>query len=141
MSSVLKLTLATALGAAVLTFGASDRTAIAGEYPDKTVRAIVPFGAGGGTDRWVRVISSVGRLRHAFKIPEAPLVITFLLAPPAEENLRRGLLINEGDWLTTLFHSPLAIGLAIGVVVLTYVSARMRIMERVAQTADDADAD
>ena len=59
MRSVLKLTMAAALGAAVLSFGAPER-AIAGEYPDKTVRAIVPFGAGGGTDRWVRVISSVG---------------------------------------------------------------------------------
>ena len=59
MRSVLKLTMAAALGAAVLAFGAPER-AIAGEYPDKTVRAIVPFGAGGGTDRWVRVISSVG---------------------------------------------------------------------------------
>jgi tripartite-type tricarboxylate transporter receptor subunit TctC len=31
------------------------------EYPnDKTVLALVPFGAGGGTDRWARVMSSVG---------------------------------------------------------------------------------
>ncbi len=59
MSSVLKLTMAATLGAAVLSFGAPER-AVAGEYPDKTVRAIVPFGAGGGTDRWVRVMSSVG---------------------------------------------------------------------------------
>ena len=33
----------------------------AAEYPDnKTVLAVVPFGAGGGTDRWARVMSSVG---------------------------------------------------------------------------------
>jgi tripartite-type tricarboxylate transporter receptor subunit TctC len=31
------------------------------DYPnDKTVLALVPFGAGGGTDRWARVMSSVG---------------------------------------------------------------------------------
>ncbi|MEQ8194086.1 MAG: tripartite tricarboxylate transporter substrate-binding protein, partial [Rhodospirillales bacterium] len=30
------------------------------EYPEKTVLTIVPFGAGGGTDRWARVMSSVG---------------------------------------------------------------------------------
>ena len=73
----------------------------------------------------------LGYFMRLFKVPEAPLVITFLLAPPAEENLRRGLLINEGDWISTLFHSPLAIGLATGVVVLTYVSSRLRILERI----------
>jgi tripartite-type tricarboxylate transporter receptor subunit TctC len=30
------------------------------EYPSKTVLTVVPFGAGGGTDRWARVMSSVG---------------------------------------------------------------------------------
>jgi putative tricarboxylic transport membrane protein len=73
----------------------------------------------------------LGYFMRLFKVPEAPLVITFLLAPPIEENLRRGLLINEGDWLSTLFHSPLAIGLALAVVLLTYISSRARIMERV----------
>jgi putative tricarboxylic transport membrane protein len=73
----------------------------------------------------------LGYFMRLFKVPEAPLVITFLLAPPAEENLRRGLLINEGDWISTLFHSPLAIGLAIGVVVLTFISSRLRILERI----------
>ena len=73
----------------------------------------------------------LGYFMRLFKIPEAPLIITFLLAPPAEENLRRGLLINEGDWLAALFHSPLAIGLALAAVILTYISARVRIMERV----------
>jgi putative tricarboxylic transport membrane protein len=83
----------------------------------------------------------LGYFMRLFKVPEAPLVITFLLAPPAEENLRRGLLINEGDWITTLFHSPLAIGLALGVVVLTYASSRMRIMERMNAIRDDVHDD
>ena len=30
------------------------------DYPSKTVQCVVPFGAGGGTDRWARVMSSVG---------------------------------------------------------------------------------
>jgi len=87
------------------------------------------------------VFGLLGYFMRLFKIPEAPLVITFLLAPPAEENLRRGLLINEGDWITTLFHSPLAIGLALGVVVLTYLSSRVRIMERLNQMRDDVHDD
>ena len=65
-----------------------------------------------------------------FKIPEAPLIITFLLTPVAEENIRRGLLINEGDWMAALFNSPLAIGLAGGVVVLTWLSSKARLTER-----------
>jgi len=83
----------------------------------------------------------LGYFMRLFKVPEAPLVITFLLAPPAEENLRRGLLINEGDWISTLFHSPLAIGLAIGVIVLTYISARIRILERLNRIGDDVHDD
>ena len=80
----------------------------------------------------------LGYFMRLIKIPEAPLIITFLLAPQAEENLRRGLLINEGAWLTTLFHSPLAIGLAISVVALTYLSTRMRIMERMREISGEA---
>jgi putative tricarboxylic transport membrane protein len=82
------------------------------------------------------VFGVMGYFMRLFKIPEAPLIITFLLAPQAEENLRRGLLINEGDWLYTLFHSPLAIGLAVASVVLTYVSSRMRVSERMADIAE-----
>lgn len=87
------------------------------------------------------IFGLLGYFMRLFKIPEAPLVITFLLAPPAEENLRRGLLINEGDWISALFHSPLAIGLAVAVVVLTYMSSRLRIMERMQRQADEAQED
>ena len=86
------------------------------------------------------VFGVVGLFMRTFRIPEAPLIITFLLAPQAEENLRRGLLINEGDWLATLLNSPLAIGLAIAVVLLTYISTRMRISERMTEIADEAEA-
>ena len=85
------------------------------------------------------IFGIVGLFMRTFRIPEAPLIITFLLAPQAEENLRRGLLINEGDWIATLMNSPLAIGLAIAVVALTYISTRMRISERMTEIADDAE--
>ena len=49
--------LTTAATAGAIAFGAL--TAMAADYPSKTVKAIVPFGAGGGTDRWARVMSSV----------------------------------------------------------------------------------
>ncbi len=71
-------------------------------------------------------------------IPEATMVITFPTAPRAEENLHRGVLINEGDWLTTLFHGPLAIGLAVGVVVPSYLSTRVRIIERMREVSGEA---
>ncbi len=74
-----------------------------------------------------------------FKVPEAPLVITFLLAPQAEENIRRGLLINEGDWLSTFLGSPLSIGLAISVVLLTYLSTRLRMAERMKEVSDEGE--
>ncbi len=60
MKRILKTGAMAVLALAVVLFGAPEKAAVAGEYPDKTVRAIVPFGAGGGTDRWVRVMSSVG---------------------------------------------------------------------------------
>lgn len=49
--------LATAATVGAIAFGALAATADG--YPSKTVKAIVPFGAGGGTDRWARVMSSV----------------------------------------------------------------------------------
>jgi putative tricarboxylic transport membrane protein len=52
--------LALGLAAAVAVPLALQGTAKAADYPSKTVQAIVPFGAGGGTDRWARVMSSVG---------------------------------------------------------------------------------
>ncbi len=83
----------------------------------------------------------LGYFMRVFKIPEAPLIITFLLAPQAEENLRRGLLINDGDWLAALFNSPLAIGLAIAVVILTWISSRVRMSERMQDIANQEKED
>jgi tripartite-type tricarboxylate transporter receptor subunit TctC len=40
--------------------GIATTTPAQAKYPDKVVQLLVPFGAGGGTDRWARVMSSVG---------------------------------------------------------------------------------
>ena len=66
----------------------------------------------------------MGYLMNVARIPIAPLIITFLLAPLAEESLRRALLINRGDWGSALFSSGLAIGLATATVVLLVVLGR-----------------
>lgn len=61
MMHSLKLGVAATLATAVTVFGAPQAPAFAADdYPSKVVQCIVPFGAGGGTDRWARVMSSVG---------------------------------------------------------------------------------
>ncbi len=55
-----------ALAATVLPLG----EALAAEYPSKPVTAIVPFGAGGGTDTYARTLASV-----AYDILQQPLVV------------------------------------------------------------------
>lgn len=75
------------------------------------------------------------------KIPEAPLIITFLIGPMAEASLRRALLIGHGQWFIALFASPLAIGLCVSAVVLTVVSVRLQLSERftrVGETESDS---
>jgi tripartite-type tricarboxylate transporter receptor subunit TctC len=47
----------TAIGAAGLAFAAPSLV-VADSYPSGTVKTIVPFGAGGGTDNWARVLAS-----------------------------------------------------------------------------------
>lgn len=59
------------------------------------------------------VFGLLGFWMRLFKIPEAPLIITFLMTPIAETMLRRSLMISRGDWVEALFGSPLAIGLAV----------------------------
>lgn len=73
----------------------------------------------------------IGLFFRIFKIPEAPLVIAFMIAPLAEKNLRKAHLISGEDWVTTLFNSPLSIGLAITCVVSLYLSIRFQIVTRV----------
>ena len=79
----------------------------------------------------VLIFGVMGYFLRIFKVPEAPLIITFLLAPMAEESLRLSLLINRGDWGAALFGSPLAITLAGATLILTALLARAQVNRRV----------
>ncbi|WP_316980168.1 tripartite tricarboxylate transporter permease [Shumkonia mesophila] len=72
----------------------------------------------------------MGYLLELVKIPLGPLIITFLLAPLAEESLRRALLINGHEWGGALFCSNLAIGLAVATAVLVVWLGRAHMGER-----------
>jgi putative tricarboxylic transport membrane protein len=84
----------------------------------------------------VLIFGVMGYFFRIFKIPEAPLIITFLLAPMAEESLRRALLINRGDWGSALFGSPLAIGLAAVTILLTIIFARSHLNRRIREIGE-----
>jgi putative tricarboxylic transport membrane protein len=71
-----------------------------------------------------------------FGIPAAPMIITFLVTPLAEASIRRALLINQGSWIEALFHSPLAIGLSLAVVLFLALSIRVRVSERLERLAE-----
>jgi putative tricarboxylic transport membrane protein len=91
----------------------------------------------------VLVFGFLGYFMKLFNLPVAPLIITFILVPLAEESLRRALMINRGVWLDALFTSNLAIGLAVVSVTLTVVLARLQINQRVKRlaSADDGAGD
>ena len=82
------------------------------------------------------VFGLIGFGMRVFGIPEAPMVITFLIAPMAEESIRKALLISGGDWLVAFFHSPLAIGLFSAVIILTLITMRLRVGERLNELAE-----
>jgi putative tricarboxylic transport membrane protein len=54
------------------------------------------------------VFGLLGFLMRRFGYPLAPVLVGTILGPLAEEQLRRGLMINRGDW-TFLFTSPIAL--------------------------------
>lgn len=83
------------------------------------------------------VMGLIGLAFRLFRIPEAPLVIAFMIAPLAEQNLRKAHLISREDWFTTLFNSPLSIGLAVACALSLYVSVRFQIANRVRAEKDD----
>lgn len=86
------------------------------------------------------LFGAIGYFFRLFNVPVAPLIITFLLAPMAEESLRRALLISRGDWGVALFNSPLAIGLAVATLILTVFFARAHLNRRVKKLADESSA-
>lgn len=88
MQSLKKFSITSFLAAALIA-GASP--SLAGEYPDKTISWIAAFGAGGGTDRWARVLSTVaidvlGQPTHVRNKPGASGVVAwkYLLEQPAD---------------------------------------------------------
>jgi TctA family transporter len=64
------------------------------------------------------------------------LIVTFLVAPLMESELRRGLIINRGDWFDTLFHSNLAISLAIAALILTALCVKFNVMEKITDAGE-----
>lgn len=72
----------------------------------------------------------MGWFMNLARIPLAPLIITFLLTPLAEQNLRRALLINRGDWTDALFGSGLAVGLAVAAFGLLVMLGRAQLGRR-----------
>jgi len=73
----------------------------------------------------------LGYLFRITRVPEAPMVITFLLAPLAEENLRRAQLIGGGDITETLFGSPVSIGISIAAAGSIWFATRIQIYEKI----------
>ncbi|MCD1636452.1 tripartite tricarboxylate transporter permease [Martelella mediterranea] len=62
-------------------------------------------------DVWVMIgCGALGVLMNKARIPLAPFVIGFVLAPIAEAKLRTGLMISGGDY-TAVFERPIALGL------------------------------
>ena len=63
----------------------------AAEYPNKTITWVAAFGAGGGTDRWARILSTVaidvlGQATHVRNMPGASGVVAwkYVLEQPAD---------------------------------------------------------
>jgi putative tricarboxylic transport membrane protein len=81
----------------------------------------------------------VGYGMRIFGIPDAPLVITFLITPMMEANLRRALLINQGNWLQALFHSPLSIGLFVSCIVLSFLAIRLEVSKRLSMVGGETE--
>lgn len=70
------------------------------------------------------VFGLLGFAMTVIEMPTAPLIIAFLVASMMEANLRRALLINQGDWIQALLGSPLAVGLIIAVIVLVFITVQ-----------------
>ena len=87
------------------------------------------------------IFGFIGYLLRIFRIPDAPLVITFLITPMMESNLRRALLISRGDWIGALFNSPLAIGLFLSCLILTFLAIRFEASKRLGVEVDKVKKD
>ena len=72
-------------------------------------------------DVWIMLISGYfGYLLHVFKFPVAPIVLGVILAPLADENLRRALMVSQGSFMP-IFQRPVSLILFL-IIVWTIVS-------------------
>ncbi len=83
------------------------------------------------------VFGFIGYGMRLVGIPDAPMVITFLISPMMEASLRRALLIHQGSWLNALFNSPISIGLFVFGAILTYMSIRFNVAERMREMDEE----
>jgi putative tricarboxylic transport membrane protein len=77
------------------------------------------------------IFGLMGYMMGVLEIPTAPVVISFLITPMMESNLRRALIISRGEWIQALFGSPLSIGLALATVVLTFLCIKLKASEKI----------
>jgi putative tricarboxylic transport membrane protein len=82
----------------------------------------------------------IGFGMRKFGVPEAPMVITFLITPMMEGTFRRALLIHQGDVFGALFNSPLAVGLCVAAIVLSWAAVRTRVYDRIDRVAEEGAA-
>lgn len=78
------------------------------------------------------VFGVVGLVFRLARIPEAPLVITFILGPLIETYIRRSYLIGGRDWTAAFFDSWLSIGLCLALVLTLVIAVRLQLSERIA---------
>lgn len=61
-------------------------------------------------DVWAMFFAGIaGFLLRKADVPLGPLVLGLILGPMMESNLRRALILSRGDWLGTLFSSPIVV--------------------------------
>jgi TctA family transporter len=74
------------------------------------------------------VFGFAGYIFRKLACEPAPLLLGFVLGPMIEENLRRALLLSDGDW-TTFVSTPLSAGLLLAALMLVLLSALPQMMK------------
>ncbi len=76
---------------------------------------------------------AIGYVMHLVKMPVAPVVFGLILGPLLEENIRRSLIANSGDW-SIFVTRPISLSLLlISIFALIYPALRDRMRQRQAQ--------
>ena len=76
-------------------------------------------------DIWVMIIFGIiGYPMRKFGYPSAPLVLGLILGPMVDENLRRGLILTNGNFLP-FFKSPISIILVVAVFLTLFGKTRI----------------